>query len=281
MIGSELLAIGYGLASAASWGAGDFSGGLATKRNNVYSVVLLAHLISGVLLVALALFLGEPLPTWNDTLLGGLAGFFGMLGLMALYRGLASGRMGIVAPVTAVTTAALPIIVSFFLEGAPATTQLVGFLIALIAVALLAGVGGSAVIKANELLLAVTAGLGFALFYIVIDQVNQNSVLWPLVSGRIVTTTFLFLFVMLTSQWSKPTAAHLPTIALAGIFDTGGNVFFVLAAQAGRLDIASVISSLYPAMTVLLAWLMLKERLIKQQWLGVIAAIVALVLIAV
>ncbi len=280
MIGSELLAITYGLASAASWGAGDFSGGFATKRNNVYSVVLIAHLISGVLLVALALFMGEPLPTWNDVLLGGLAAIFGMLGLMALYRGLASGRMGIVAPVAAVTTAALPIVVSFFLEGAPTSTQLVGFLIALIAVSLLAGVGGSAVIKANELALAVAAGMGFALFYIVINQVNQDSVLWPLVSGRITTVTLLFLFVMLTAQWSRPTAAHLPTIALAGIFDTGGNVFFVLAAQAGRLDIASVISSLYPAMTVLLAWVILKERLVKQQWVGVVAAIVALVLIA-
>jgi len=280
MIGSELLAIAYGLASAASWGAGDFSGGLATKRNNVYSVVLIAHLISGVLLVALALFIGESLPTWNDVLLGGLAGFFGMLGLMALYRGLASGRMGIVAPVAAVTAAALPISVSFFLEGAPTSTQLVGFLIALIAVVLLAGVGGSAVIKANELLLAVVAGLGFALFYIVINQVSQDAVLWPLVAGRITTVTFLFLFVMLTGQWSKPTAHHLPVIALSGIFDAGGNVFFVLAAQAGRLDIASVISSLYPAMTVLLAWLILKERLMKQQWLGVMAALVALVLIA-
>ncbi len=281
MIGSEFLAIAYGLASAASWGAGDFSGGFATKRNNVYSVVLIAHFISGILLVALALLFNESLPTWNDILLGGLAGFFGMLGLMALYRGLAIGRMGLVAPVTAVTTAALPIGVSFFLEGAPTSLQLAGFLIALIAVVLLAGVGGSAVIKANELLLAVVAGLGFALFYIVINQVSQNAVLWPLVSGRIVTVTLLFLFVRLTNQWSRPTLTDLPAMALAGIFDTGGNVFFVLAAQAGRLDIASVISSLYPAMTVLLAWVILKERLIKQQWIGVIAAIVALVLIAV
>jgi len=280
MISSELLAITYGLASAAAWGTGDFSGGFATKRNNVYSVVLVAHLISGVLLIALALLMGEPFPTRYDLFLGVLASFFGVLGLMALYRGLASGRMGIVAPVAAVITAALPIGVSFFLEGAPTNAQLVGFTIALIAVSLLAGVGGSKVITSNELALAVAAGLGFALFYIVIDQVSQNAVLWPLVAGRITTITLLFFFVMLTRQWSKPTTHHLPAIALSGIFDTGGNVFFVLASQAGRLDIASVLSSLYPAMTVLLAWFILKERLMSQQWLGVMAALVALVLIA-
>ena len=280
MIGSEFLALSYGLASAAAWGAGDFSGGLATKRNNVYSVILIAHLISGVLLVGLALLMGEPLPTWGDWWLGGLAGFFGMLGLMALYHGLASGRMGIVAPVGAVTTASLPIAVSFFLEGAPTSIQQLGFVVALGAVWLLAGMGGSAAIKVNELGLAVAAGLGFALFYIVIDQVSQDSVLWPLVSGRIVTTLSLLSFVSATSQWSKPALHHLPVIAFSGIFDTAGNVFFVLAAQAGRLDIASVISSLYPAITVLLAWVILKERLIKQQWLGVVAAMIALALIA-
>ena len=130
----ELSGILFGLASAASWGAGDFSGGLAAKRSPVYSVVILSQLVGLVLLVALALLLSEPFPTPSDLLWGAAAGLVGGLGLMALYQGLATGRMGVVAPVNAVVSAALPVLFGIWVEGPPAIQQFAGFGLAFVGV---------------------------------------------------------------------------------------------------------------------------------------------------
>lgn len=280
MISSEVLAIASGLASAVCWGSGDFSGGLATRRGSVYSVVVISQLIGAGFLIALALTSGEGIPSSGNLILGGIAGVSSAIGLVALYIGLASGRMGVVAPVAAVVAAAIPILVSFFFEGAPATSQLVGFGIALVAVWLLSGGGDGGAIQARELGLAVTAGLGFGTFFILIDQVSESALLWPLVAARIASIGFLLMLTMARRGWERPARNLLPLIVLSGIFDTGGNTFFALAARMGRLDIAVVLSSLYPAATVLLAWLFLKERLVPKHWLGVVAALVALVFIA-
>jgi uncharacterized membrane protein len=232
MIGSEVLAIAFGLTSAACWGSGDFSGGLATRRGSVYSVVVISQLIGAGFLIALALTSGEGIPSSGNLILGGIAGVSGAIGLVALYIGLASGRMGVVAPVAAVVTAAIPILVSFFTERAPATSQ------------------------------------------------SESALLWPFVAARIASIGFLLMLTMARRGWERPARNLLPLIVLSGIFDTGGNTFFALATRMGWLDIAAVLSSLYPAATVLLAWLFLKERLMPRQWLGVVAALVALVFIA-
>jgi drug/metabolite transporter (DMT)-like permease len=280
MISSEVLAIVYGLASAASWGTGDFSGGVATKRNNVYSVVILSQLVGGILLIALAFLLAERIPSLDNLLFGAIAGISGAFGLVALYTGLARGRMGIVAPVAAVVTAALPVVVSILNEGFPSAWQLVGFGIAFLAVWFLSRDSSDAPIRARELSLPVTAGLGFGLFFILIDRVSNNAILWPLVAARVASTSILSVFVTVRRQGEAPAINQLLIIVLAGIFDTGGNAFFALATRAGRLDVSAVLASLYPATTVLLAWFILKERLVPWQWVGVIAALVALVFIA-
>lgn len=280
MLSSGVLAIAFGLASAASWGSGDFSGGLASRRSSVYSVVIISQLIGAVFLVTLAFSLGESVPSTNNLILGGIAGVSGAIGLVALYMGLASGRMGVVAPVTAVVAATIPVLFSFLTEGLPATSQLVGFGMGLIAVWLLSSGGDGGAIQARELGLALTAGLGFGLFFILIDRVSQSAVFWPLVAARIASVSFLIVLTILRRGWKQPARNQLSLIALAGIFDTGGNTFFVLATRMGRLDIAALLSSLYPAATVLLAWLILKERLMPQQWLGVATALAALVFIA-
>ncbi|MEZ4592534.1 MAG: EamA family transporter, partial [Chloroflexota bacterium] len=123
----ELLAVAYGLASAAVWGAGDFSGGFATRRGNVYTVVLLSQVVGLVGLLGLALLLEGPLPPVRDLLFGALAGLAGVVGVLALYTGLARGRMGVVAPTTAVLSAAIPVIVGIVTEGIPPILVLVGF----------------------------------------------------------------------------------------------------------------------------------------------------------
>ena len=283
MAGSEFLAIGYGLASALSWGAGDFSGGLATRRNHVYGVVLLSQMVGALFLMVVAVLLTEPFPLPLDLVYGGGAGIGGTIGLVALYRGLARGRMGLVAPLAAVVTAVLPVSVNILAEGSPAGPQLVGFGLAIVAVWLISPRHNKKVaIQAQELVLAVIAGSGFGIFLILIDRVNAGAILWPLVSARVASISLLAIIMVFTSPLKKiPTAAGLPVIMLAGIFDTGGNAFFALATQSGRLDVAAILSSLYPAVTIALAWLILKERLLPQQWGGVAAALLAIVLISV
>ncbi len=279
-MGSELAAVLLGLTSAAFWGAGDFSGGMATKRSNVFGVIIISQLIGAAFLVVLALILNEALPTPADMLIGALAGLFGAAGLVALYSGLASGRMGVVAPVAAVVSAAVPVMAGLFLEGLPAVVQLVGFLLALGAVWLLSDAGHGQKLRLEELGLPVAAGLGFGLFFILIDRVSDSAVLWPLVGARLASITMVLTVSLLFRRLAPPAVKQLPLIALAGLLDSGGNTFFALAARAGRLDIAAILASLYPAMTVLLAWLILGERLSVRQWLGLVLALVAVIFIA-
>ncbi|MAT99453.1 MAG: EamA family transporter [Anaerolineaceae bacterium] len=282
----ELLAVAYGLASAAVWGAGDFSGGLATKRGNVYVVVTLSQLVGLVCLLALALLLEGALPPARDLLFGALAGLAGVVGILALYSGLARGRMGVVAPTTAVLSASIPVIVGILTEGIPPVLVLVGFGLAVTAVWLLSGGGKADGIRRDELGLALLAGLGFSLFFVFIDQLSTGAIFWPLTAARVASVPLLLLFILGRRTWqgsitTTPLPRNLlPIIALSGILDSGGNYFFALATQSGRLDIAAVLASLYPASTVLLARLILKETLGPRQWLGVGVALVALVLIA-
>lgn len=282
---SETLAILYGLTSAAVWGTGDFTGGLATKRVDVYRVVLLAHFIGLILFMSLALLTGEALASGADLRYGAVAGLAGMVGLLALYRGLADNGMGITAPLAAVVTAVIPIIVGAMIEGLPSSLQLVGFGVGLVAVWFLAGSEEGEGIHWRELTLPVVAGVGFGFFLVLIDRVSGGALFWPLTASRAASVIFLVIVIQRRPQSSLTLAGIgmgvLPLILLSGVFDAGGNAFAMLAAQTGRLDIASILSSLYPASTVLLAWLLLGERLsLPQRW-GAVLALAAVVLITV
>jgi drug/metabolite transporter (DMT)-like permease len=270
----------FGLASAACWGAGDFSGGLAARRSNAAFVVAVSQLVGLILLIVLALLLSEPLPPVKDMLWGGAAGLAGGAGLVALYRGLAIGPMGLVAPVAAVVQAAVPLAFGLLLEGLPGNLQLLGFGLALVAVWLVSRTGDSGGGRLRALGLALAAGLGFGIFLIVIGRASGGAILWPLASARLASIIMLVIVLLLARQGLRPDRAYLPLMLLAGLFDSGGNAFYALAAQAGRLDAAAVLGSLYPAATVLLARFVLKERLAWRQWIGVVAALAAVVLIA-
>lgn len=280
MSNAPLLGIAFGLAAASSWGTGDFCGGLASKRTHVYGVVLLSQLEGLGLLVVLALLLAEPVPGLPDMIWGGVAGVAGTVGLAALYRGLATGPMGVVAPIAAVVSVILPLFFGLFLEGVPAWSQLLGFGLALCAVWLITRPRRGERIQARHLALPVLAGLGFGVFLILIDHVSAASVLWPLASARAASVLVLAIALLVARQPIAPAPSQIPLIVLAGVFDTGGNAFYALAARAGRLDIAAVLGALYPAMTVVLARLILKERLSRQQGLGLAMALLAVMLIA-
>lgn len=282
-VGREIVAILLGLAAATCWGGGDFSGGVAAKRGSAYGVVLISQLVGMVLLAGLAVGLAEPFPTREAWLYGGLAGICGAVGLVILYRSLARGPMGVVAPLAAVGTAGLPVLWGAWLEGWPAPVQVAGFVLAMVAVWLISTTGKGQPVRARlrDLALPAAAGLTFGLFLILIAQAGEKTVLWPLVAARLASLGTLLAGMIVTRRARKllPAASALLPCCLAGILDASGNALYTLATQAGRLDVATVVSSLYPAGTVLLAWIVLKERLAARQWLGIGAALVALVLI--
>jgi drug/metabolite transporter (DMT)-like permease len=283
MLGSEFASVALGLASAASWGAGDFCGGLATKRASVYAVVITSQAAGVALLFGPALMFGETIPPLSDLMWGAGAGIAGAVGLLALYRGLASGQMGLVAPVSAVVAAALPVVVAAFLQGLPGSLKLAGFGAALGGIWFLSRPTSQTAtpFRSNDLGLPLLAGLGFGLFFVLIDQGNDRATFWPIVAARFASLTLLTVIAWTNRQPIAPEHSQLWLVALAGVLDAGGNAFFSLAVQAGRLDVASVLSSLYPASAVALAWWLLKERLTRVQWASVGAALAAIVLIAV
>lgn len=281
MIDSESLAVTCGLASALAWGAGDFAGGFASRRGNVLTVILFSQLLGGALLLLLALTSAPSIPGTTHLVSGGLAGIFGVLGLVGLYTGLSRGRMGLVAPLSALVTALVPMLFSFVVEGLPGPMQISGFGIAMVAVWFLSSPGGGIRIEKGELRLSILAGLGFGLFFIFLDHAADQAVLWPLVMVRATSIVLMVVILATTGKLELPPRGNFVFIALAGILDTTGNAAFGMAAHLGRLDIAAILASLYPASTVLLAWLVLKERLGMRQWFGVATAGAALVLIAI
>ena len=269
----------FGLSASLSWGTGDFSGGLASRRAHVFSVVLAAYLVGLLLLPVLALAWSEPLPSWRDALWGATAGLAGTLGLTAFYRSLAIGRMGINAPITAVLAASLPIIFTAFTQGLPRPLQLAGFVLALLAVALVSRPARASGRPAG-LGLALLGGLGFGSFFILIGQVSAHAIFWPLMAARLTSLLFMIVFMRIRGEQMLPKKSVFPLILIAGALDVAGNVFFILAAHAGRLDVASILSSLYPAVTVLLAAIILRERVSRIQAVGIALALGAILLIS-
>lgn len=277
---SAFATILFGLAASLFWGSGDFSGGLASRRANASSVVTTAYAIGFVLLVGLALLWRESFPAPIDMFWGGLAGLAGAIGLIAFYSALSIGRMGIAAPVSAILTAALPVLFSVFTEGLPGSLQLVGFVLALLAIGLISRPERTKG-RPEGLGLALLAGCGFGCFFILISRVSHGSTFWPLAMARLTSVVFLVIVVLLIRrQGVLPKRTVAPLVILAGVLDALGNAFFVLATHAGRLDIAAVLSSLYPAATVLLAAIVLRERVNRIQALGILFALVAIPLIS-
>ncbi|HLF87853.1 MAG TPA: DMT family transporter [Anaerolineales bacterium] len=284
-----MTAIVFGLLSAASWGAGDFIGGFASRKLSAFLVVIVSQASGLIMLIGAVLIFAEPIPAGRDLFIGAAAGISGVIGLLALYQGMAVGRIGVVAPLSAVVTAIVPVVFGMLLEGWPGSKVVVGFVFALIAVWLVSqgeedDIQPGVKIGSTALRYALVAGLGFGVFFILLDQISTGAVYWPIVAARSASITFVSLVVFLRSSWRSPSSVAFGKITalilFGGILDAGGNVFFALATQAGRLDISSVLASLYPAGTVFLAWLILRERLAWLQWLGVVAALIAVGLVA-
>lgn len=275
---SAFFTIIFALLAAVGWGSGDFTGGLAARRVGAFHTILIAYSVGLLALVVVALATFEMLPPLADLLWGALAGLLGLVGLGFLLRGFATGRMGIVAPVSAVLAAAIPVIFAAFTEGLPRQIQLIGFGLALAGIWLLSRperLGG----RPAGLGLALLAGLGFGTFFTALSQIGPSAVFWPLVAGRLAACALLVAAAIATRRPIVPPRLPFGLLALDGMLDVGGNLFFLLATQSGRLDVAAVLGSLYPAVTAILAWLVAKEHMTSQQMVGVTAAVLAIVLI--
>ncbi len=266
----------FGLLSAVSFGTADFSGGIAAKRAHVFGVLTVARACGLALMLAFAWAGHEPVPARSDLLWACAAGAVGGLALPALYRALAIGKMGIAAPVTSVLSAALPVVVAGFTEGLPHAVQIAGLLLALVALWFISRPEGR--IRPQGLGLALFAGVGFGSFLVFMKQATHTAVYWPL-AVALATSLVLAVLILVVQRGSLPGRGVLPVVFAAGALDTFGNFFFILAAQRGRLDVAAVLSSLYPAFTVLLARLVLKERITRLQTAGMTAALIAVPLI--
>lgn len=278
-----MLSILFGLSSALSWGAGDFTGGIASRKTGAYRTVFYGEVIGIFVLFFVIAIFGEPIPnsrTWTFAI---LAGVLGTMGLILLYHSMTLGLMSIAAPVSALLAAVLPVIVGIFREGLPEWMTIIGFGFALFAVWMISqGEGGIKNIFSHltDLKLPLLAGIGFGSYFVFMHEAtNTGATIWPMVASRfgglILITTYIFIT---RTSWKVTDFSAWPIITLNGILDISGNVFFILAGQAGRLDVAAVLSSLFPGSTVLLAWIFLKERLNRNQWIGILSALTAIVL---
>jgi drug/metabolite transporter (DMT)-like permease len=283
---TSLLPIIYGLGAATAWGAADFAGGLASRRSaNALAVVFHAEWIGMVGVFAVATLSGQPsmsLIGWGFAM---LAGMLGTIGLVVLYKAMAEGQMSIAAPVSALLAASLPVLVGSLREGFPGWVTLFGFILALAAVWVIsAGESGSLrpTIKGwKELQMPFLSGVGFGLYFILIHQAGQESTLWPLVGSRLGGMLMLLVFALFARPSLSLARPVWPIVLVNATLDVTANGLYILSAQIGRLDVAAVLGSLYPGLTVLLAWLLLKERVNRLQLVGILVALAAIALIAI
>ncbi|MBI2331915.1 MAG: DMT family transporter [Chloroflexi bacterium] len=277
-----MLSILFGLLSALTWGAGDFTGGLAARKVGAFRSVFYAEIIGVIFLFTVLGVLNEPLPDARAQFFSVLAGMFGTLGLMLLYHAMSIGLMSIAAPVSALLAAVLPVVVGIFTEGFPGFLTLIGFGFALLAVWLVSqSKDGVKDILSHlaDLKLPLLAGIGFGFYFVLMHQATRDGgAVWHMVFSRMGGMLLVVVYLLATRSSWKIDLSAMPIIAVNGILDLGGNFFFILAGQAGRLDVASVLSSLFPGATVVLAWIFLKERLNRNQWIGVICALIAIIL---
>lgn len=272
------LSTSFSLGAVFSWGTSDFVGGYAARRSNAFLLTAIAHisgllLMTGVALATHSVFPSRTTVAW--ALIGGLSGG----GALAIfYRALASGRMGLTAPVAAVLGAAIPTVFGMFREGLPQAAQVAGFALA---------AGGIWLISRSEddsppqgIGMAALAGIGFAGYYLCVKQAGDGSALWIAATSKVASFTLTALIVLIGRSLREIDVRGIGLGVLAGCLDIIGSVLFILASQTGRLDAAVVLSSLYPAVTVLLARIILKEHFTRWKALGMVAALLAVPMIA-
>jgi drug/metabolite transporter (DMT)-like permease len=273
-----LFAAALALAAAASWGVGDFFGGLKSRSLNPVAILIVAQPIGLTLLAIWVAVRGEG-PPGSSVLWACLASVLGTTGLIAFYRGMAAGALSIVAPIAG-AGAAIPVIWGLARGDHPSALQELGFVAALAGVVL-------ASFERRPLTSRLAAGAGWAAiamlafggYYIPMHAASHGDFLWAAFLFRLTSTT-LIACSWLVLRPRRARRADLPMLASIGVLDTGGNVFFAAASAKGLVSVVSVLASLYPVVTVLLARAVLHERVHRSQELGIALALAGIVLVS-
>lgn len=274
-----MIAIALALGASLAWGVGDFLAGLKSRTLHVLTVLAISQAVGFAAVLVWLAVSGDSAPGGQAALSAAAAGVGGCLGLGALYRGMAVGAMAIVAPVSAVS-AVLPFIVGVASGERPAALQVVGILLALAGVALAsrepAERGGG---RAAGVGLALVAALGFGLYFVFLDRAAEESVPWAVTVARGTSSVIAVAVAIGVGASLRPGRVHLPALVAVGLCDVSANVLFGLASTRGFLSVVSVLSALYPIVTVGLAALLLHERIAPAQRVGVAGALTGAALI--
>jgi drug/metabolite transporter (DMT)-like permease len=286
------VAVLLGLLAGMTYGIADFLGGLGSKRNPTVRVVVVSQAVGLAMYLVALPFLPEGRFTADAWLWGGLSGLAGAVGIGFLYRGLARGRMSVVAPVTAVVFAIMPVAFGLATGERPSSLQLGGIAVAIPAVALVSwapdAVAGSRVhgegllrrLRREGVFDALLSGVGIGLFAIALAQSGEDTGPWPLVAARVVSITVFATALVLARTPPRPAPGTSLAVAGAGALDVTANLFYLLGTRAGLISIVAVLTSLYPGSTVILARVVLGERLSMAQLIGLALALAGVAAIA-
>lgn len=274
-------AAGLGLLAAATWGGSDFAGGWGARRSSPVLITAAGQVISLAALLVICFGLRIPIPPTRFLVYGAIGGFEGAFALAIFYRALAMGAMGLTAALTGLLTALVPVLFELFHTGWPGGLTSAGLAAGLIAIWLIAQspVNTGAGTPHKALLLGACAGVGFGAQLILFKMAAAGGVLWGLTSGRVAGSAAILLVVMLAPSQCQRRGFWLPGL-VSGALDSTGNLFYMMASQLGRLDVAAVISSMYPAGTILLAGVILRERPTTRQVAGIGLALAAVALLS-
>jgi drug/metabolite transporter (DMT)-like permease len=274
-----LLAIALALGASLSWGLGDFLGGLTSRRMHVLTVLVVSQVFGLAAALTWVAVSGDGFPGWSATALAAAAGACGCLGIATLYRGMAIGAMGIVAPISAVA-AVIPFAVGIASGERPSALQIAGILLALAGVAVASREpreqGGG---QAAGIGLALLAALGFGFYFVLADRAADESVPYAVATARGISLLLALAAALIVGASLRPGRASLPVLAAVGLCDVGANMLFSLATTRGYLSIVSVLAALYPVVTVALAAIVLHERVARTQRFGVAGALVGAAMI--
>ena len=278
------MAILLGLGAALSYGCADFIGGLVSRRATITSVVFCSQIAGLVVLLATLPFFLDANLTGEAILWGGASGIVGACGISLLYRGLALGRMGVVAPITSVGAATIPLLFGLLSGEEPPVLSLVGAAIALCSIALVSMGAPHAEASGNPSVAgiphAIGAGISFGMFFILIQAAGDDTGLWPIVSARVASLVAVALLGLVLRRALIPARDTAAAVIWSGALDVSANILYLLAARQGLISLAAVLTSMYPVITAGLARVVLNERLGHVQIAGLVSAAVGVSLIA-
>jgi EamA-like transporter family. len=264
------------LFSALLYGVADFSGGHATRKNSVFSVMLLSQGAGMLVALVAAPLLGASAPTAADLLWGLAAGLGGSLGLALLYRGLSLYTAAIVSPISALVGAIVPAAFGAIMGERPSGLALAGVLVCLPAILLLSYEKGETKDRAklrSSFLYGAVSGIGFGFFFVAVSRTSADSGLWPLVASRTASLSVAAAIIVFGRKGFSVGKPDRPAAILAGAADMGANICFLVASRSELLILVTLITSLYPAPTVVLARFVQGQRISLPRAAGIALAI--------